>query len=43
MRRWHADINPQHTTLRGSVDCAVAVTRDFSEHQLSKPVPGRRL
>jgi hypothetical protein len=42
MRRWHAEINPQHTMLRGSVDCAVAATSGASEKQLSKPVPGRR-
>ncbi len=43
MRRWHAQINPQHAMLRGSIGCAVAATRGFSEDQLSKPVPGRRL
>lgn len=43
MRRWHAEINPQHTMLRGSVDCVVAAARGISEDQPSKPVPGRRL
>ena len=42
MRRWHAEINPQHTMLRGSIDCVIAATRRSSEDQLSKPVPGRR-
>ena len=42
MRRWYAEINPQQTMLRGSVDCVVAATRGCSEDQLSKPVPGRR-
>jgi hypothetical protein len=42
MRRWHAEINPQHTMLRGSVDCAVAANRGGSEGPLSKPEPGRR-
>jgi hypothetical protein len=43
MRRWHAEINPQHTMLRGSAGCAVMTVPGFSEYQLSKPVPGRRL
>lgn len=42
MRRWYAEISPQHTMLRGSVDCAVAANRGVSEDQCSKPVPGRR-
>lgn len=42
MRRWHAEIIPQHTMLRGAVECVVAATRGFSEDQLSKSVPGRR-
>jgi hypothetical protein len=42
MRCWHAETNPQHTLLRGSVCCAVMTAPGFSEDQLSKPVPGRR-
>ena len=42
MRRRHAEINPRHTTLRGSVDCVIAAFRGFSEDQHSKPGPGRR-
>ena len=40
MRRWHAEINAQHTMLRGSAGCAVTTVPGFSE---DKPVPGRRL
>jgi len=43
MRRWHAEINPQHIVLRGSAECAVMTAPGFSEDRLSKPVPGRRL
>lgn len=42
MYRWHAEINPQHTVLRGSAGCAVMTASEPSEDQLSKPVPGRR-
>jgi len=42
MRRWHAEINPQHAMLRGSAGCAVMTVPGFSEDQLSKPVSGRR-
>ena len=42
MRRWYAEINPQHTMLRGSAGCAVMTVPGFSEDQLSKPESGRR-
>ena len=43
MRRWPAEINPQHTMLRGSAGCAVMPDSGLSEDQLSKPASGRRL
>ena len=42
MRRWPAEINPQHAMLRGMAGCPVMTIRGISEDQLSKPVPGRR-
>lgn len=42
MNRRHAEINPQHTMLRGSAGCVVMTVTKLSEDQLSKLVPGRR-